>query len=157
MRKSQLLLVALIILAPQTSVTQTNERQDLGSIVRQFTSAFNAQDVDAMIALVSDDVRWIYVNRSSMSAELEGKQALANSMRDYFASCKSCRSKIHGMTCSTERVGVVEVASWEGPSGTKSQASMAIYEFTGQLIQTVYYFPEETEISNHVFNGNCDC
>ena len=156
MRSSNFLLITFIALAPLAALSKTDETKDLANIVHKFIRAFNAQDVNAMSALVTDDIRWNYINGSSVSAELEGKQALATSMSEYFVSCPSCRSAIHGMTCSAERVSVVEVASWDGRDGTVSQASMAVYEFEGPLIRAVYYFPEETEHSDQVFEGTCN-
>ncbi|MEM7101266.1 MAG: nuclear transport factor 2 family protein [Pseudomonadota bacterium] len=156
MKTSILILFIAIVLVPLASFAEAIEVEDRANTVRNFISAFNAQDIDAMTALVTEDVRWNYINRSAMSTELEGKEALASSMREYFASCPTCRSDIRGMTCSVERVSVVEVASWEGSHGRNAQASMAVYEFMGSLIQAVYYFPEETKYPNQVFEGTCD-
>ena len=85
------------------------------------------------------------VNGSSISIEVEGKAALTAAMADYFESCPTCRSAIHSIMSSGERVSVVEVASWVGRDGPRSQRSMAVYEFAGPLIQGVYYFPEEPD------------
>lgn len=111
--------------------------------VRQFLKAFNAHDPAAMAALVTDDVRWLSIRDNSLSVEVEGKANLVAAMSDYFQSCPSCRSEIHSLTSSRERVSAVEVASWVGAEGQQSQQSMAVYEFSGALIQAVYYFPEE--------------
>ena len=144
MTSSSFAIIAVMVLVPLLGFSNTAKVSDQADIVHQFIRAFNSQDVDGMSALVTDDIRWIYINRSSMSVELEGKEALTQSMSEYFTSCPSCRSEIHRMVCSTERVSVVEVASWDSRDGPKSQASMAVYEFQGELIQTVYYFPEES-------------
>ena len=97
-----------------------------------------------MAALVMDDVQWLSVSGSALSIELEGKAALAAAMSEYFSSCPTCRSEIRDLMSSGERVSVVEVASWVGAAGPRSQRAMAVYEFSGSLIQRVYYFPEES-------------
>ena len=148
MRSSKLVLLAVLILGPLTGLSQVSEMDDKSELVREFLAAFNAHDAAAMATLVTDDVKWLSVNDSAISIELEGKEALAAAMSEYFSSCPTCRSKIHAFMSSSERVSVVEVASWVGPDGPRSQRSMAVYEFSGSLIQRVYYFPEEAE-PNH--------
>ena len=128
-------------LTPGLAAAATPE--DRADRVEQFLAAFNRHDPEAMAALVTEDIKWGYVSQTGMSFELEGKAALVKSMGEYFASCPSCRSENYGMLCSTARVSVIEVASWKTQNGPKSQASLAIYEFSGDLIQAVYYFPEE--------------
>ena len=40
-------------------------------------------------------------------------------------------------------VAAREKASWQGKSGSKSQASLSVYEFRAGLIARVYYYPAE--------------
>ena len=162
-RNRGVLSVALVVIVtlcllprfPQASEPDKSESDNKAGVVRAFVVAFNAQDVAAMAALVTADIRWIYVNRTALAVELEGKDALIKSMTEYFSGCPTCRSEIHGMICSRERVSVVEVASWESQAGTRSQAAMAVYEFSGELIRTVYYFPEESRRPHRVVASSC--
>ena len=87
------------------------------------------------------------MNGSTISVELEGKTAFVEAMTDYFSSCPTCRSEIRGLVSSGERVSAVEVASWVGRDGRRSQRSMAVYEFSDLLIRAVYYFPEEPDLN----------
>ena len=143
MKRTGVLLLVSLVLGPLAGIPQASETGNKVEIVRVFLDAFNAHDVAAMSSLVADDVQWLSVRDSALSIEVEGKTALANTMREYFSSCPTCRSELQGELSSSERVSVVEVASWVGPNGPRSQQSMAVYEFSGSLIQRIYYFPEE--------------
>lgn len=111
--------------------------------VEQFVAAFNVQDSGAMAALVTDDVEWLSIAGSEVAIETSGKKQLVSSMDAYFKSCPTCRSTLSGPIASAERVSAIEVASWQGKTGAKSQSSLSVYEFSGGLIRRVYYFPAE--------------
>lgn len=132
-----------LLTAPLAGLPQALETDALSELVQEFVDAFNAHDPDAMAAMVTDDVEWISVRDGAVTVELTGKAALAAAMSEYFASCPSCRSEIRDLMSSAERVSVVEVASWAGRDGTRSQQSMAVYEFSGALVRRVFYFAEE--------------
>ncbi|WP_395374016.1 nuclear transport factor 2 family protein [Marinicella sp. W31] len=112
-------------------------------VTHQFIKAFNNQNVEQMLVLVSEDITWHYVSGAEVSTETVGKKALAESMRNYFSSCPSCRSKLIRIMATQERISAWEEASWEADSGRKKQTSLSVYEFKDDLIQRVYYFPTE--------------
>lgn len=137
-----LLLVSLVLGSP-TGHAQNSVANDKTEVVQKFLDAFNEQDATAMAVFVTDEIKWLSVSGPSISIEVEGKAAFIDAMEEYFTSCPTCRSKIHNLMSSGERVSAVEVASWIGPNGRRAQQSMAVYEFSGSLIRSVYYFPEE--------------
>ena len=147
MTNFKVLLLAVLILAPLNGLAQVSNPDDKSALVREFLEAFNAHDAPAMAALVAEDVQWLSVRGSALSVEVEGRAALAAAMAEYFSACPTCRSEIHSLIASNERVSVVEVASWVSADGPKSQRSIAVYEFSGPLIQGVYYFPEEAGLA----------
>ncbi len=112
-------------------------------LVARFLEAFNAQDVDAMALLVTDNVQWLSIDGNSVAVETGTKQALVESMGKYFKSCPSCRSSLSGVIATADRLSAIEVAQWDSPKGKKMQRSISIYEFSGGLIRRVYYFPAE--------------
>ncbi len=88
-----LALVAIVVLGllpgfPQASETDKFETDKKADVVRAFVGAFNGQDVAAMAALVTTDIRWVYVNRTALAVELEGKEALIKSMTEYSAAAR---------------------------------------------------------------------
>ncbi len=111
--------------------------------VRRFIAAFNAQDVDAMLALTHAEIEWFSIDGDKLGAEARGREALRTYMLGYFKSCPSCRSKLTQMAHTAARVSAIEVASWQGKGGRRTQRGMAVYEFQDGLIRRVYYFPSE--------------
>jgi len=112
--------------------------------VEQFFVAFNAHDIDAMAALVAEDVDWLRIAGDKITIETRGKKALLASMDEYFKSCPTCQSTFSDTISTAGRVSAIETASWQGKSGLRSQRALFVYEFAEGLIQRVYYFPAET-------------
>lgn len=111
--------------------------------VRGFIAAFNAHDSEAMSRFVTEDVQWLSINGDSISTETNGKAALIAAMNDYFAACPTCQSHLDEMIASHERVSAIEVATWRGKDGPRTQKGVCVYEFSAGLIKRVYYFPAE--------------
>ncbi len=105
--------------------------------------AFNAHDVKAMAALVTNDVQWLNVADDKVTEETGSRDALVASMTAYFKSCPTCRSSLAGVIATANRVSAVEVAHWQGRDGPRTQRGIAVYEFSGELIRRVYYYPAE--------------
>ena len=143
MKSVRLVLLLALLVSPTTGLPQVPQKDARSLLVQAFLHAFNAHDPEAMAALVADDIEWISVSDGAIAVELTGKAALRATMSEYFSSCPSCRSEIRDSISSAERVSVVEVATWAGRDGPRSQQSMAVYELSGSLIQRVYYFAEE--------------
>jgi hypothetical protein len=111
--------------------------------VREFVAAFNARDIDGMLARVTEDIAWLNVSGKTVSVETEGKEALRKGMESYFKSLPSARSELIWVQSSPIRVATLEKASWDGKSGPRAQVSIAVYEFQEGLIKRVYYHPSE--------------
>lgn len=111
--------------------------------VERFVAAFNAHDSSAMAALATNDIEWLSIAGERVNAEAKGKGDLVNSMNAYFKSCPTCRSELSGVTSTASRVSAIETASWQGKNGLRSQTAISVYEFSGNLISRVYYFPAE--------------
>jgi ketosteroid isomerase-like protein len=138
----RLMLILLALLIPFTAAA-ASERGDQRTLVRKFVAAFNKRDIEAMLSLAHIDIEWLSIDGTRISIETQGRNALGDSMRKYFASCPSCRSRLTEVRSSAQRVSAVEVASWRGKAGTRSQRSLSVYEFEQGRIRRVYYFPAE--------------
>ncbi len=111
--------------------------------VQRFVQAFNLHDSDAMAEFVADDVTWLSITGQNVAVQVTGKRELVPSMDAYFESCSTCQSELSGIISTPYRVSAVEIASWQGKNGARSQRSISVYEFSQGLIQRVYYFPSE--------------
>ena len=111
--------------------------------VEQFVKSFNAQNSKAMAEFVTDEVQWLSVNGEKVVVETEGKNDLIASMNAYFKSCLTCRSELANIIATKNRISAVEIATWQGSDGLKTQRALSVYEFSGEKIIRVYYFPAE--------------
>jgi len=132
-----------LLLCAWATAAFAQEAKSNDSLVRDHVAAFNARDIDAMLAKVTDDIVWMNVSGKAVSVESEGKEALRKGMTAYFKSLPSARSELIWVQSSPGRVAALEKASWEGKSGPRSQVSIAVYEFHEGLIKRVHYFPSE--------------
>lgn len=118
--------------------------RDREQLVAQFIAAFNRQDADAMMAMLTPGAQWLSVDGEKITSEGGSRDAIGKSMKAYFKSCPTCRSTLAGVVASANRLTAVEVAQWQTGAGKhKEQRSVSVYEFSGPLISRVYYFPAE--------------
>ncbi len=151
-KKVKLLWVMLLVIAvgapaspASTASGGFNSRAEPEKQVRAFVAAFNARDIDAMLTMADENIQWLIVDGAKVSVETEGRLKLGESMRRYFRSCPSCKSSLEWTQRAGSRVTAMERASWSGKSGPKSQSSLSVYEFRGDKILRVYYFPAEVD------------
>ena len=114
--------------------------------MQKFVDAFNQQDADAMMMMMmmmAPQIEWLNVNGAAITAEGSSRDAIGKSMRAYFKSCPTCRSRLTDVVATANRLSAIEVAQWKGSAGPKEQRSISVYEFSGPLISRVYYFPAE--------------
>ena len=134
-------IVALpFILALTVCAAETDPRLQ---VVQKLVEAFNAQDVDAMAAQVTEDIEWLSIRGAAISVEAKGKQALREGMASYFESLPTVRSVIESPQISGKYVILRERVHWDQGGSQKSQSSLAIYEIEEGLIARVWYFPAE--------------
>lgn len=126
----------LMLSAVQAQETPQTQLHDL-------FRAYNAHHVEGMLALMTDDVTWLSVTEDSVAVELVGKEALKTYMNTYFKALPSARSGQEGMLVNGRFVTVKERAFWEQDGETRSQASLAVYEFEDLLIRRVWYYPSQ--------------
>lgn len=137
------LAVSFGLICPLALTQETPAPESREQLVRKFVEAFNVKDTSAMALLVTDDVQWLSVDGESIAAETESKNELMSSMNAYFKSCPSCTSTLSGIIATKDRVSAIEIAHWETSKGKREQRSISVYEFSGDRIRRVYYFPAE--------------
>ena len=140
----RLLLPILLFAAPAAlaqDAAPTNR-----AVLDAFIEAFNAQDVDAMADLVSDDVQVVYLGVSGVDSRVDGVDRLTRSMQVYFRDLPSARSEVLSVIEDGNRLAVRERASWTSASGeARSQTALSVYRIRGGLIAAVWYFPATPE------------
>lgn len=129
--------------AVQTAQVPVTSNPAKANIAHAYTKAFNTRDVDGMLALATDDIEWISLNGRDLLMGADGAESLREAMVKYFESCGSCRASLKWTKTTDERVVALEEASWDGDGERKSQSALSVYEFEGDKIRRVYYFPAE--------------
>ncbi|MEZ4701363.1 MAG: nuclear transport factor 2 family protein [Rhodothermales bacterium] len=108
------------------------------SVFYRMTSAFNAHDVDGMLAYVDDDIQWFSISGDHMDVEARGKAAFRAAMESYFEAIPSARSEIESAVVSGSYVSVRERAYW---GEDQSQVALGVFEVRDGLITRVWYYP----------------
>lgn len=129
--------------AAQTAQVPVISNPAKANLAHAYTNAFNARDVDAMLALATDDIEWISLDGRDLLMGADGADSLRATMVEYFDSCSSCRASLKWTKTTEGRVVALEEASWDGDGERKSQSALSVYEFEGEKIRRVYYFPAE--------------
>jgi hypothetical protein len=126
--------------AARSALPQETVRTPEDTIVAQL-DAFNAGNVDAMVANLAEEFAWFAVDSDRTVVELAGRNEFRRSMESYFASVYEPRAEIHSLTASGNFVAVVETAFWLTQEGEAAQSSLAVYEVRDGLIHRVWYYP----------------
>ncbi len=137
MKHAIALLAALAL--PLAAVAQAPE-PDSRQVVERFLEAFNSHDVEAMLALAHPDVQWLTVDGDKISVDTAGQAALRDSMKSYFASLPTVRSTFESTMVAGPYVTVVERARWQGKSGERTQAALAVYQVQEGKVRRVWYY-----------------
>lgn len=115
------------------------------AVPRALSAAFNVRDVDAMIDLVADDVRWLTVDGDEVLTELTGATALRGFLDGYFLAIPSVRSRVGDVLAAGRFVAFREHVRWENEAGEQTQFSLGVLEIEGRKIQRVWYFAAQEE------------
>jgi hypothetical protein len=110
-------------------------------VVAAFVAAYNRHDVPALLALTDSAIVWLTIAGDSVQVETRGHDQLRASLESYFRSVPTTRSAIDGMTTLGPWVSVRERAHWQGASGPRSQAALAVYEVREGRVRRVWYYP----------------
>lgn len=117
---------------------------DATDVVESYMEAYNRHDVDAVVAHLAEDVRWLSIAGASMTTESSGRQKIADGLRDYFAALPSTGSVIRAIHANGNFVSVVEEARWSRDGETARACALAVYEVEGSYIKHVWYFANQS-------------
>ena len=117
---------------------------ELPEAVKKFYAAYNAHDVEAMLACVEENIKWFSLAGDSIVIETSNREALREAMTSYFKSPSSPRSEVEAAMRSGSYLAVRERAFWKNKAGVeKSQFALALFEVRNEKIVRVWYLPAE--------------
>lgn len=124
-----------------TTATFQSFAQDLSLLLDKQVQAFNAKDIDEMMAQLHDDFKWYWITTDELVLEVAGKEAFQASMTSYYQSIPQVQSEIVERSVLGNRVSFVETVSYTNNKGNKGESSaMGMYEFKDGLIYRVWYY-----------------
>jgi len=137
-----LLLTTTLVLGISTGIAGQSPtgKNDAEQKVLDFVTAFNQQNVDAMLILARTDVTWMSVSGETISKEASGAEDLKASMLDYFSTHPSSFSSIEQIQSSGPWVTTLERAGRLVEGQFKGQCAYAMYQLADGLIRSVWYF-----------------
>ena len=112
-------------------------------VVRQHAAAFSARDMGALLDGVAPDIEWYSIDGGDVTLELTGRAALRDAMFTYFAETPTFRSEIEGAVVSGAFVSVRERATWQTPSGPRTQTAIGVFEVRDGVIRRAWYYPAQ--------------
>lgn len=118
---------------------------DIEQRMRAFFAATERQDVEQMVAAVSDDFRWISIEDERANVEVVGRDQLRSWLDGYFRSTPGLHTKLLDMQVDGNYVSLIERVEWTGESGrSEAQTSTSVYQLdeAGQ-IRRAWYFPSQ--------------
>ncbi len=123
------------------NVTKKEQQGKTGNLAVKFVNAYNAHDADAMLTMVHQDVRYMFINNDQIYTETVGKNALAEFLGTYFIQNTSAQSEVVSSKQEAKFIHQVERAIWKNQEGkTQTQCSLSVYELQDELIINVWYF-----------------
>ena len=138
--RSILALFATLCVSVATAAQLPAGRNAAEQQVLDFVTAFNQQDVDAMLTLTSTDITWMSISGATLGMETSGADELGSSMRDYFSSHPDSFSKILQIQSSGSWVTTLEHAGRVIEGQFRGQCAYAMYQLSDNLIKSVWYF-----------------
>jgi hypothetical protein len=114
------------------------------AVVRAYVAAFNAKDLDAMMAQVSPTMVWLNVEGDSVTVGGRGADAFRRLLASYFREVPNAQSELLDLRALGPWVTTQERTRWSTPSdGAGGQSSVVVYEVRAGRVQRAWYYPAE--------------
>lgn len=114
------------------------------AVVRAYVAAFNAKDLDAMMAHVSPGMVWLNVEGDSVTLGGRGADAFQRLLAGYFREVPTARSELLEVRALGPWVTTHERTRWSAPTpGAGGQSSVVVYEVRAGLVHRVWFYPAE--------------
>lgn len=114
---------------------------DSVSVPELFVDAYNRKDVEAMVGMVRDDVRYMFISGDQLFTEVAGKAKLATYLDGFFANSTPSTSEVLMHTRSGDFHQMIEKAHFQGKEGrAQSQCSAVAYQLKAEKILNIWYF-----------------
>lgn len=122
---------------PTRSPTSTTAAQRL---IENYLKATNERDLLVLTAYVTPDFEWISMVGGERILEVQSRESLAATLREYFAQYPTATIKIDKLQVVDDFVVVSEHNEWQTDEGRGERTSLGVYELFDGRIRRVTYF-----------------
>ena len=129
----------LLTIVMATSTVRADDTSS-ADVVRQLVTAYNNHDVDSMLVLFTDDIRWMSVADQQISLEAKGHEEMASAMHSFFQARPSTQSELRSVSAAGPFVTAIEEAFTLVDGKRRGQCAASVYEVNGRKIRNVWYF-----------------
>lgn len=124
--------------SPQKAGSTTN-------VAEKFVAAYNAHDIQGMMALAHNDIKYMFINGDEIYTETDGKAHLNRYLIPFFNSKPKAMSRIKSSHQSGDFIQLLEEAvSIDDQGKERSQCSFSMYQLKDEKIINVWYFDAQT-------------
>jgi hypothetical protein len=109
-------------------------------VVEQYLSALNRRDMLALTAYVAPDVAWFSLVNGERLQEVDGRDALIQTLRTYFAQNQKTTWQIEQSIVVDQKVVLRERSQWRADEGSGERVSLVVYELSDGRIARISYF-----------------
>lgn len=134
-----LVLISISIASGCTTLRTKNEASPL-VVVEKYLAALNSRDLMMLTAYVEPGVIWYSVVNGERIQEVAGREALAASLRNYFAQNERTDWHIEQVITVDQSVAIRERSAWRSSSDNDARTSLAVYEIhDGRIARITHY------------------
>jgi hypothetical protein len=128
----------------QTAATAAPRDTSPTAVVREYVVAFNAKDLNAMMAYVSPGIVWLNVAGDSVTIGGRGVDSFQRLLVRYFREVPTAQSELLEVRALGPWVTTHERTRWRASTaGVGGQSSVVVYEVRAGLVHRVWYYPAE--------------
>src|SRR5689334_8798739 len=134
------LIAVLVVFAGGCANTRTLGPSTPLKVIEDYLASLNRRDLLALTAYTTVDVEWYSIVDGERIQEVAGRDALANSLKQFFERYAATSWKIESSASLGNRVAVKERSEWTEAGRSQSRTTLGIYELSDGRIRRITYF-----------------
>lgn len=140
-RVSVCLLVCFLVACQTNPQRAVAVEEDQVNVAIEFVTAYNQHDIAAMISLVHEDIKYMFISGNQIHTVTNGKAHLKRYLKPFFEHNPKASSRIRSSKLSGDFIQLLEEAVFTDKQGQeRSQCSFSMYQLKDNLIINVWYF-----------------
>jgi hypothetical protein len=122
---------------------QVDDSVDRVSRVMAYAEAYDQRDLEQMLKLTAVNIRWMSVYDDKVAVETADQAALRGALQQHFSRSGLSKSSLSGIVSYGDFVSAIEKVTSIKNGKSHSACSLSVYQFDGDLIAAVWYYPAQ--------------